>query len=139
MKDEQFEVKGNWHFTMIDNAIFEDERVTITDQSVYVALCSFANVENHECFPSYPTLMRKAHLKNRNALRNALKRLEEYGFILVERNPGGVNRYTVWTKDTSTGNVLPSTLGVLPSTLKVLPQYAKRTLTKANNKNHKLD
>jgi len=95
----EFEVQGNWHYTMVDNAIFEDERITTTDQSVYMALCSFMSIKSHECFPSYETLMKRAHVGGRNTLSRAIKRLESYGFIKVEHPSGRCNVYTVWARE----------------------------------------
>ena len=137
--EEKFEVKGDWHFTQVDNAILEDERVTALDQSLYVALCSFANVHTKDCFPSYEKLMKRAHIGGRNTLSRALKRLEAYGFIKVEHPSGRRNIYTVWVKrdqyHSDTGQYHSDTGEYHDGT----GEYQGDTLTRATNDSHQLE
>jgi hypothetical protein len=55
---------------------------------VYAVLARHANARNQTCFPSIETIMRKGGIGNRNTVVAAIKKLEEYNFIVVDHSKG---------------------------------------------------
>jgi len=84
MDEENIEVQDNrkWHFTIIENAVFENEEITHVGLLVYMALCYYANNKDRSCYPKITTLAKIAHLSARSVQR-ALIELKDLGFIEI--------------------------------------------------------
>jgi len=72
-------------FLAISDTFISDERVTGNDLVVYNALLLFESYK--EASPSIATLCKVSRL-SKNPVRNALKHLEELGYIEIERGKG---------------------------------------------------
>lgn len=76
------------NFTMIDNAILNDQSLTTVHKMIYVALASFIDNKTRSCYPSYGTLAEKAGC-SRNTAITAMKTLVEKGYVIkVRKNDG---------------------------------------------------
>lgn len=80
----QAEVKNGrkWTFTIIDNAILENESITHLGFSVYTALCFYTNKQNRSCYPKIKTLAKFAHLSE-SSVKRGLKELADLGIIEI--------------------------------------------------------
>jgi len=58
---------------------------------VYIVLAMHANYQYQTCFPSIKTLMKFSGTKNRNSINYAIKILEAFNIILVERSKGRIS------------------------------------------------
>ncbi|SHF17229.1 helix-turn-helix domain-containing protein [Caloramator proteoclasticus] len=92
---DKFEVKREWHYTIVENHILE---VNLSTQAklLYVILCKYAN-RNKECFPNYETLMKDIGVKSKATLSNALKELTSIGVleIISGKEEGRSNIYII--------------------------------------------
>ena len=72
---------------------------------VYCVLAKYANYSSQLCFPSYETIIRETGLKNRNAVKKALDKLEELKIVRIFHSKGrGSNKYilqdvSLWVKE----------------------------------------
>ena len=83
---------GNWLW--INKLVLEHPYLTNSAKLVYAALAYFADNKNQQAFPNYETIMRLTGLKRR-VITNAVKQLEGYYFIEVQREKGKVNQYVL--------------------------------------------
>jgi len=81
---------GNWAW--FNKEIFEDQRLRPIEKLTYLALTYFANNETQACFPSIQKLVEITGLSRRSIFK-AIKRLEELGYIHIERHQGGSSTY----------------------------------------------
>ncbi len=81
---------GDWLW--INKLVLEHPYIANSAKLVYSALAYFANNNTQEAFPSFETIMQLTGLKRR-VITTAIKQLEEYYFIQVERDKGKVNQY----------------------------------------------
>lgn len=71
----------------VSNVVIDDSRLTCTQGTVYTALCYFKQVHNND-HPSISEIKRKARLKSNNTVCDAIKKLEELGYIECVRENG---------------------------------------------------
>ncbi|HEY7418637.1 MAG TPA: helix-turn-helix domain-containing protein, partial [Ktedonobacteraceae bacterium] len=77
----------------------EDERLNATDKSVLLILANHADENGGRCFPSVPTIAKKAWTSERSVQRS-LKALEECAYLVVERGRGrDVSQYHLTLPD----------------------------------------
>jgi DNA-binding MarR family transcriptional regulator len=81
---------GNWAW--FNKQIFEDTRLRPIDKLVYLGLTYFANNETQACFPSILKLQEITGLSRRSIIK-AINRLEELGYIRIERHQGRSSTY----------------------------------------------
>lgn len=119
-------LERNFKFAMISQAILEDERITAVDQSVFLAIASFAGCDRSS-FPSYITIAKRAKV-SKPTVSKSLKKLEEYGYIQVIRktNKRGEkenNCYIINDLNNPVGSK-----GALPGVVKQVNQGSKGAL-----------
>lgn len=89
-KEKQLEIVDGrkWHFTIIENVVIEDERLTGPDLLVYTILCYHSDRSSGLCFPSLETICKKARLGKTTVIK-VLNHLIESGYISKEsrKNP----------------------------------------------------
>ncbi|MCX7951042.1 MAG: DnaD domain protein [Clostridiales bacterium] len=92
---DKFEVRREWHYTIVENHILETNLSTQA-KLLYVILCKYAN-RNKECFPNYETLMKDIGVKSKATLSNALKELTNIGVleIISGKEEGRSNVYII--------------------------------------------
>ncbi len=90
LKDIRTSKDGNWAW--FNKQIFEDPRLRPIEKLVYLGLTYFVNNETQACFPSIAKLKEITGLGRRSIIK-ALHRLEELGYIHIERNSGGSSTY----------------------------------------------
>lgn len=83
-KDEKLVIRRHVPFTMIENSIIDDERLTCHEKMVYTVLARYANINEKKCWPSLSTISKKA-CTSRQGVVNSLNQLEEYGYITRTR------------------------------------------------------
>lgn len=101
-EEKQVEVEDGrkWHFTIIENKVFEDERLSGQELLVYWTLCYHADRHDGKCFPSIQRIRKEARCSKR-AVVNSLNHLIELEYIKKEKrkSPDGKqflnNRYTI--------------------------------------------
>ena len=82
---------GQWFW--INNAVIADPHLTPAEKVVYAALATFGGYE--EIKTSVPTLRKRCDLSIRK-IRTAIKRLEDVGYLQIERrNDYSPSRYTL--------------------------------------------
>jgi len=81
---------GDWLW--INKQILEDTNLKASDKLVYSALAYFAGNTNQMCYPSISQLMQLTGL-TRPTIINAIKNLENRGYIKVERSAGRISVY----------------------------------------------
>lgn len=83
-------------FSIMDHAVLDDVKAfgDVYEKLIYILLLRHADSKSGACFPSYETLAEKAMCSRRKAV-NAVKALADRGLILIERNVGRSNVYTV--------------------------------------------
>lgn len=80
MNQENFSVRFENRFIMVNYDVIMSGLLTAYEIAVYVTLCAYASNTDRSCFPSYSTLARRAGCCRSTAIR-AIARLEELGFI----------------------------------------------------------
>jgi hypothetical protein len=82
-------------FTIVGNAIIEDERITKHALLVYMILCKHADRNGENCFPSLTTIAKEARAGKSSAI-DAIKELIQYGYLTKTRrkDPKNEKRYT---------------------------------------------
>lgn len=88
--------RRNVPFVMVTKAVLKDRTLKASDKSVYSVLCMYADNRTSDCFPLRKTIMEDAGVSDKT-LRNSLRKLQEKGYIEIERrhNSKGqaANRY----------------------------------------------
>lgn len=71
------------NFTIIDNSLFLDKRISSTDIIVYGLIASLSNNEKHACYCSNNYL---ANIKNITIrqIQKCLNKLKKYNYITIE-------------------------------------------------------
>lgn len=80
MNQDNFSVRFENRFIMVNYDVIMSGLLTAYEIAVYVTLCAYASNADRSCFPSYSTLARRAGCCRSTAIR-AIARLEELGFI----------------------------------------------------------
>ncbi|MED4917580.1 DnaD domain protein [Geobacillus thermodenitrificans] len=72
-------------FVIVEKAIvYDTKHLNIYDKMVYVVLCSFADNDTQQCFPSIPKLAEYCGCSV-STVKRSLKRLEKLGLIHIEQ------------------------------------------------------
>jgi DNA-binding transcriptional regulator YhcF (GntR family) len=79
-------------FLWVDYEIIDDKQLTSSDKIVYMTMARFVDNETQECFPSNKKLAEMTGLTTRTII-NAVKHLEDGGYIEVDRAFGRINYY----------------------------------------------
>ena len=79
-------------FLWIDYVVFDDPRLSAFDKIVYTTLARFVNNENQECYPSTKIIKKYAQITD-PTLFKSLNRLEDLGYIEIDKKSGKVNYY----------------------------------------------
>lgn len=81
----EVEIRDNreWTFTIIENAIFENEKVTYKGLLTYLSLCSYGNKETHTCYPTIKSLAKRAKVSP-DTVKRGLRELDELDIIDIE-------------------------------------------------------
>ena len=129
MKTTDIEVRRDASFTLLFDAVLDDERLGKNEILVYLALCRFANGKTRECFPSFATIAKAARLAT-STTQAAIKNLEKYGILDIttrNRADGGKssNLYRL-----SEGVLPPTGKGALPPTGKEEYSYSEEDTEK---------
>ena len=108
---------GNFHWA--NNAILDGYgRLLGPDAlAVYYALCRFANNRTQRCWPSQSTIANRTGM-TRRTVRKALRKLEGFCLVEIERHLGGASNYCL---------------------LSIPPGHGIPTKTRRNNKTRSLD
>lgn len=69
-------------FVMVSHKLARDRKLTATDKSIALVLCSYRNNETYEAIVKRRTLVEVAGVSDRTLTRS-IKRLEEAGYIEV--------------------------------------------------------
>ncbi len=81
-------------FVLVEKAIVQDtEHLNIYDKMVYIVLCSFADNETQQCFPSVPKIAEYCGCSP-STVKRSLKRLEKLGLIHIEQRQDENGRST---------------------------------------------
>ena len=70
-------------FTIIENAIIEDDKVSIYALTVYLILCMHADQESKKAWPGYERIANRARCSRRKAIA-AIQELISLGYITKE-------------------------------------------------------
>lgn len=99
-KQDAIEVRdmraGNWLW--VNREILYSPKINATDYKVYSGLASWANYKSQKAPAGLVTLAKKLHL-GKNTVIRSLKRLETIGLILVKREDGQRNIYSLLNID----------------------------------------
>jgi hypothetical protein len=85
-------MKWKMGFSMIPTQILMDERLSRSCLVVFWVLTVHIFRGKRFCFPSTTTIAKEAH-SSRPTVIKAIKELEQYGYLEVERSAGGVSKY----------------------------------------------
>ena len=85
-------VKWKMGVAMIPTQVLMDERLSRSCLIVFWVLTVHIFRGKKFCFPSLPTIAKEAH-SSRPTVIKAIKELEQYGYLEVERSSGGVSKY----------------------------------------------
>ena len=85
-------MKWKMGFAMIPTQVLMDERLSRSCLIVFWVLTVHVFRGKQYCFPSIPTIGREAH-SSRPTVIKAIRELEHYGYLDVERTSGGVSKY----------------------------------------------
>ena len=85
-------VKWKMGFSIIPTQILMDERLSRSCLVVFWVLTVHIFRGKQFCFPSTATIAKEAH-SSRPTIIKAIKELEQYGYLEVERSAGGVSKY----------------------------------------------
>lgn len=126
-------------FTMIENAIIEDERVSRQALLVYWVLCKHADNKNGECWPGFTRISKIARY-SRPKVISAIEELVDFGYILKEcRVKDGDpkthlrNKYTI-LRQYDYQKVSQGSVETLPGVVKPLNHPSKASLPKLYSK-----
>lgn len=81
-------------FTIIDNSIFNDN-LSISEQSLLIAIKSYVNKEKGYAYPSYAQLKKRSKIKHNSTLIKSIKNLINKGYIKKETSKGIGNKYYI--------------------------------------------
>jgi hypothetical protein len=85
-------LKWKMGFAIVPTQILMDERVSRSCLVVFWVLTVHIFRGKRFCFPSTATIAKEAH-SSRPTVIKAIKELEQYGYVEVERCAGGVSKY----------------------------------------------
>ena len=85
-------MKWKMGFAMIPTQVLMDERLSRSCLIVFWVLTVHMFRGKKFCFPSIPTIGKEAH-SSRPTVIKAIKELEQYGYLDVERTSAGVSKY----------------------------------------------
>jgi len=71
-------------FTMVENAIIQDERLNKSDVMVYLILCMHADKNGKDCYPSIKTIARESR-SSKDTVIESIKNLVKYDYLIKER------------------------------------------------------
>lgn len=74
--------KKNWDFTIINNAIIHNSKLSIYEKFIYIALCSYKNGKTKKCYPSIKKIATLSGCSP-NTVRKALKGLKKKKLISI--------------------------------------------------------
>lgn len=103
-------VRRRASFSIVENAVIDDPRLSGSDKLMYMALARFANADTGKAYPSITTLCKKASMSRPTAIK-ALRQLEECGHIEAERRTGKISTYWIGTSKASLPDQLKSDTG----------------------------
>ena len=100
-------IESEYHFTIVNDQVIEDESLSGVEVLTFMALAYFANNKTGVCWPSIKSIVQKAHASERSVQR-ALKVLTEKGYLKCEEREGKdggqtSNLYTILAKRTTPG------------------------------------
>lgn len=75
-------------FTIIENSILDDERLTVQDQSVLISIISYFNKDKGYSYPSYVQLKKRSKVIDNRTLKKCINSLIEKGYIRKETIKG---------------------------------------------------
>jgi len=106
-------------FTIIDNRVVLDERLTRIDKIVYVVLAFHADNEKRTAYPSLTRICKLACVTRKPAIQS-IRVLEKYGYIRTTKRSGTSTLYHVgtgvatppkeWSQSTESSGVAPPKL-----------------------------
>lgn len=79
-------------FAMLPTALIEDKRLSRSCLVVFWVLTVHMFRGKKYCFPSIETIAQEAH-SSRPTVIKAIKELEKYGYLEIEKKDGNVNKY----------------------------------------------
>lgn len=82
---------GSWFW--IQTHVWRDTRLKGADRNCYGTIASYAN-QDQETFPSIIRIATDSGLSERQVY-TSIKNLEKYGYLIIKRNRGGHNVYTL--------------------------------------------
>lgn len=82
-------------YTILENSILEDEKLTIHEQSILIAIISYFNKEKGYSYPSYSQLKRRSKIADNRTLNKCVNSLIEKGYINKETIKGLGCKYYV--------------------------------------------
>lgn len=81
-------------FAWIDYCVIDDKNVTGSDILIYLVLARHADNTTQQCRPGIQRIMKESRLTKPTVLKS-ISRLEQFGYISVNRTAGKVNIYTL--------------------------------------------
>ena len=90
-------IKWKMSFAMIPTQVLMDERLSRSSLLVFWALTVHLFRGKEYCFPSLKTLQQESH-SSRPTVIKAIKLLEQFGYLQVERTEHKNNRYYLKVK-----------------------------------------
>jgi len=84
MDEENIEVRDDrkWHFTIIENAIFENEKITYRGILAYNALCYHVNRRDGTCYPKIKTLAKTVGVSE-STMKRGLIEIRDGGIVEI--------------------------------------------------------
>jgi len=122
-------VRRRESFTMVENSVADDARVTGGDLLVFIALARYANCDTGRAWPSVETLG-KVSRRSRPMVIESLRHLEELEHIEVERKAGRGSTYWIGASKVA----LPGSKVALPPSKVALPEQDLSTKTNQQDK-----
>lgn len=82
-------------FTMVENAIIQDERLSKSDVMIYLILCMHADKNGENCYPSIRTIARESRSDKKTVIKS-IDELVKIGYLLKEyrSDPGNPKVFT---------------------------------------------
>ncbi len=96
MKKEAIKVRdlrnGDWYWS--NKLVLDHPYLTSSTKVVYHALAYFADNDSQKAYPSLTKICQLTNLKRPTVIK-AVRQLEEYHFIKVEKEQGRLSKYTL--------------------------------------------
>lgn len=99
MADEPFNYSGKLAYL---RRVCVDPRLQRTVVAVAAVLIDYADKNTGRCYPSVARIVQESGVPKTTTLR-ALRRMEEFGWLITERRNGAQSSYTLTSSDTGTG------------------------------------